>query len=257
MRYRILVPYLIQWIVPIIPGKPEAGFLISYFLYYQFSVAFSLITNYVFIRFWHSRKLAMTGVLIMAVSLFVGFGDGYFQPWSILEIGLFTIGLIAIYKEKEAALAVIIVLAALNRETGVFLCLTYLLIHLKTHHPFINARHLIWSMVYFAIWGIVFFGLRLWLGSAPQLSLSEIMQRNLTPSGLVMAVVNIFLFLGALWIQVFHGFKTTPDFVRKAWRAVPVYIAFFLVFGIWQEVRLLSTLYPILLVTLLNQWETV
>jgi hypothetical protein len=130
-------------------------------------------------------------------------------------------------------------------------------VHLGTHRPFIATRHLIWTVIYFAIWGIVFVGLRIWLGNAPQLSLNEIMQRNLTPSGLLMAFVNIFLFLGALWIQVFRGFKSTPEFIRKVWRAIPVYLLFFLVFGIWQEVRLLSTLYPILLATILNQWDTI
>ncbi len=257
MRYRILVPYIIQSIGALFPGNPKDNFLFSYFLYYQFSIAFTLFMLYGFLRFWFSRKLAFTGLLITAISLLVAFGDGYFQPWSILEIGLFTAGLMAIYKDKSVLLAVIILMSSLNRETGVVLCLAYLLVHMSPNRPFMLPRQILCSVGYVAIWAAVFVGLRLWLGIVPQLSLTEIIQRNLTPSALFFTVINLFLFLGALWILVFHGYKTAPDFIRKAWRVVPVYLVFYLVFGLWQEVRLLSTLYPILVATILSQWENV
>lgn len=256
MRYRILVPYFVQFIGSIIPGKPDNTFLFSYFLYYQFSVAFSLFLTYLFIRFWYPRKLAFTGVLIMSVSLLAAFGDGYFQPWSLLEIGLFAAGLICIYKDKETGLAVVVLLSSLNRETGIFLCIAYLLVHIDFQRPFIKPRNLLWTVFYFVIWGLVFGGLRIWLGNAPQLSIMEILQRNLTPSGIIMAVINISLFLGASWLLVFRGIKTCPEFIQKTWRVVPVYILFFLIFGLWQEVRLLSTLLPILITTALGQWDS-
>ncbi len=257
MRYRILVPYIIQTIGSIIPGNPKDNFLFSYFLYYQISIAFTLFVLYEFLRFWYSRKLAFTGLLITAVSLLAAYGDGYFQPWSILEIGLFTLGLMAIYKDKSALLAVIILISSLNRETGILLCLAYLLVHMSPRRPLLTGRYILWGLGYLAIWAVVFIGLRLWLGIVPQLSMAEIIQRNLSLSALVFAAVNLFLFLGALWILVYHGYKTSPDFIRKAWRVVPIYFVFFLVFGIWQEIRLLSTLYPILVATILSQWENV
>ena len=257
MRYRILVPYIIQTIGSIIPGNPKDNFLFSYFLYYQISIAFTLFSLYGFLRFWYSRKLAFTGLLITAVSLLAAYGDGYFQPWSILEIGLFTVGLMAIYKDKSVLLAVIILITSLNRETGVVLCLAYLLVHISPRRPYLKGRYILWGLGYFAIWAAVFVGLRLWLGIIPQLSLAEIIQRNLSPSALVLAAVNLTLFLGALWILVYHGYKTSPVFIRSTWRVVPVYLVFFLIFGIWQEIRLLSTLYPILVATILSQWETI
>lgn len=257
MRYRILVPYIIQSLGTIIPGNPQDNFLFSYFLYYHVSIAFALFSLYGFFRFWYSRRLAFTGILITAVSLLAAYGDGFFQPWSILEIGLFTVGLIAIYKDKSALLAFIILISSLNRETGIVLCLAYLLAHISLRRPFLAGKHIMWGLGYFVIWAVVFIGLRLWLGFVPQLSLAEIIQRNLMPSALVLAGVNLFLFLGALWILVYHGYKTSPDFIRNAWRVVPVYLVFFLVFGIWQEIRLLSTLYPILVATILSQWDTI
>jgi len=256
-RYRVLVPLSVNLLSNLIPAAaaPLIRFLIAYFIYYQVSVAFSLLLLLVYLRQWYSYGQALVGVLVVALSMLVAFGDGYFQPWSLLEIGLFTAGLLAIYTSHRLWLALLIALATLNRETGVFLMVAYLLIHLKRSAPFITRTDLIWTGLYGALWAGLFFGIRLWLGPAPQLSLPQILQMNLEPGALLMAAINCVLLLGAFWVLVWQGRQAAHPFIRTTWRVVPVYLLAVVVFGVWAEVRLITPLYPILISTGLRAWD--
>ena len=256
-RYRVLVPVLVESFSRLMPSvvQPQLRFLGGYFIYYQGSVAFSLMLLFIYLRQWYACPQALVGILVVAMSMLVAFGDGYFQPWSLLEIGLFTAGLLAIYKSQRMLLAGIIGLATLNRETGVFLVITYLLINLKRETRFLARSHLIWTGIYSAIWGSIFIGVRLWLGATPQLSLMQILQMNFNLGALLMTGVNGVLFLGAYWILVWKGYKVSHPFIRTTWRIVPVYLIAVLIFGLWPEVRLLTLLYPILISTGLEVWD--
>jgi hypothetical protein len=255
-RYRVLAPFLVEKISLLVHDSPERNFIIGYFAYYQWSVAFSLLMIFLYLRMWYTRSVSLTGLVIVAVSMLVSFGDGYFQPWSILEIGLFTAGLLAIYKDQKFVLIVLIILATLNRETGVFIAIAYPLIHLHRKAPHLSWIHLIWSGIFLAIWGIFFFGLHIWLGHAPQISIGQILQININPSSILTACLNVFLFLGAYWGLLKSGYFSANPYIKKTWRIVPLYIIVFLLFGIWQEVRLLAILYPILIPTGLSRWES-
>ena len=256
-RYRLLVPVIVELLGRLIPvgNQPLASFLVGYALFYQFSIMFSLLLLLIYLRQWYSPAQALVGVLVVAVSLLVAFGDGYFQPWSLLEIGLFTAGLLAIYKSQHWWLAVLIALATLNRETGVFLVLAYLVMRAKRTWPFVTRADLLWTGLYGAIWGSLYGGVRLWLGPAPQLALIQIQQMNLQPGALLMTAVNGFLFLGVFWVFVWRGRQTADPFIRATWRIVPIYLLAVLVFGVWVEVRLITPLYPILISTGLSAWE--
>lgn len=258
-RYRILVPIIVELLSYPIPGsvQPQLRFLIGYFIYYQASIAFSLVLLLIYLRQWYSYAQALVGILVVGVSMLVAFGDGYFQPWSLLEIGLFTAGLLAIYRSQRLWLAVIIGLATLNRETGVFLVVAYLVIHLNRAAPFLARTHLIWTGLYSAIWGSIFLGIRLWLGLAPQLSLAQILQMNIESGALLMTGVNCVLFLGAFWVLVWQGHKVANPFIRTTWRIVPIYLLAILVFGVWSEVRLLTPLYPVLISTGMRVWDLI
>lgn len=248
-RYRILVPAIVEIIAAIISGEPYTSFLLAYFIYYQFSIVFSLTFLFLYIRSWYSDFYSLIGIFVVAISMLVAFGDGYFQPWSLLEIGLFSACLFAIYKHKTTWLMLIVALATFNRETGLFFALAYLVIHLKNEFPFITKKHFMWASVYFVIWGCVYVYLRLWLGYAPQLSLMRILQINFTKLNVLRTVVNISLFLGAYWLLLWAGFKVANSFVLATWRIVPIYLVAYLIFGIWLEVRLLTFLYPVLIPT--------
>ena len=257
-RYRVLVPNIVELLSSLIAvgGQPLLRFLIAYFVYYQFSIAFSLLLLLAYLRQWYSYSQALVGVLVAAVSMLVAFGDGYFQPWSLFEIGLFTAGLLAIYRSERLWLAAIVALATLNRETGVFLVLAYGVIHLRRGAPFMARTDLIWAGLYSAIWAGLFFALRLWIGPAPQLSLFQIQQMNIEPGALLITGVNGVLFFGVFWVCVWRGHRTADPFIRATWRIVPIYLLAVLVFGVWVEVRLITPLYPILISTGLRVWDT-
>lgn len=53
--------------------------------------------------------------------------------------------------------------------------------------------------------------------------------------------------LGAGWPLAVVGLRRAPAFLRGATWVVLPYLAVFLIWGTWREMRLLTTLYPVLL----------
>jgi len=69
----------------------------------------------------------------------------------------------------------------------------------------------------------------------------------LQPDNLAAAAMVVTLFLGFGWIFAVYGWTRAPRFVRGVGRVLPFYLAAFAVWGWWREVRILTTLYPIVI----------
>ena len=248
-RYRILVPYLIEGFRRLMPASldPVVVVALGYLLYFLMSTTFTLMVLYGYLRIWFAPLLSLVGVLIASLSMIFAFGDGYFQPWSKLEIGLVTLGLLCVYHRRHLGLLAVVMVATLNRETGVFIALAYPL--LAGWPPAgQNLRSLVaWSGVYIAVAAGILLGLRWLIGPAPSLAVAEIVDANFSLAGLAMAALNTALFLGAFWVAAVAGYRLAPEFVRRSWRIVPVYLLAIAIWGVWREVRLLTPLYPILI----------
>ena len=253
-RYRVLVPVACEAAVRALARYMPArtAFLLTYAAYDLLAIFALLALLFWWLRTWFAREPALIGVLFVAGTLPVALQSHYFQPWSLLEAGLFTGALLAIYRGRFALLAGLVALAALNRETAVFIPLVYLLTLQQPDFRWADGkvRWRPWLRVggLFLIWAGIFIALHVVLGSAPHVeSLNEILARNTSGAGLINAGLHIPLFLGGLWVYAILGFRLAPRYVKRAALICAPYLLTIIVWGSWREVRLLIPLYPVLI----------
>ena len=254
-RYRVLVPFvgeaLTRGLSAVLPR--DRAFLLAYVLFDLVAIFLLLGTLYRYLRAWFSNEQALIGVLFAAATMPMALRDHYFQPWSLLEAGLFTAGLLCMYRRRLWTLASIVALASFNRETAVFIPLAFL----SANAPIGGAgesdrmpvrRATLLFAGYGAIWAVVFFGLRAVLGGAqPVMTLPEVLARNTAPAVTLRAIVRAGLIFGAFWIFAAAGFTRAPGFVRRVSLVALPYLAAVFVWGMWHEVRLLMPLYAIVI----------
>ena len=132
-RYRILVPYLTEIIKRVFSLFVDSGhaFLFAYVLYDFFSIFLLLVSLFKWLRVWFSSEQALVGVLFVAGTMPIALRDHYFQPWSFLEPVFFTLAFYAMFRKRYLFLASIVLVASLNRETALFIPLTFLLLNFQ------------------------------------------------------------------------------------------------------------------------------
>ncbi len=254
-RYRVLVPFigeaLTRALGAALPG--DRAFLLAYAIYDLAAIFFLLGVLYRYFRGWFSNEQALIGVLFAAATMPMALRDHYFQPWSVLEAGLFAAGLLCVRDGRYKALALIVALASLNRETALFIPLAYLFAIAGTKagdgasRP-AGGKALLLFGGYMAIWAAAFFGLRLFLGGAPRVvTIGELLARNTDTLAIFRAVMRAALIFGAFWIFAAAGFRRAPEFAKRTALLVPLYLAAVALWGIWHEVRLIMPLYAIVI----------
>ena len=179
--------------------------------------------------------------------------DHYFQPWSILEAGLFAAGLLCVRDRRYRLLALVVALASLNRETAIFipLALFFAVAGSKGEDgagfPG-GGKALLLFVGYVAIWAAAFFGMRTLLGDAPRVvTVEELLARNTISPAIFRTAVHLALIFGAFWIFAVAGFRRAPEFVKRTTLIAPLYLAAVALWGVWYEVRLLMPLYAIVI----------
>ena len=254
-RYRVLVPFigeaLTRALSAVLPG--DKAFLLAYALYDLAAILFLLGVLHRYLRAWFSNEQVLIGVLFVAATMPMALRDHYFQPWSILEAGLFAAGLLCIRDGRFRLLALVVALASLNRETALFIPLAFLVAVAGTKggdgasRPAGRSAALLFGG-YMAIWAAAFFGLRLFLGGAPRVvTIGELFARNTIPLAIFRAVMRADLIFGAFWIFAAAGFRRAPGFVKRTTVLAPLYLAVVALWGIWCEVRLFMPLYAIVI----------
>jgi len=94
---------------------------------------------------------------------------------------------------------------------------------------------------------MIFGGLRLLRGSAdPVDELGNVIIRNIQRNNVIAAASAAPLVLGFGWVYAALGYRRAPTFLRGVARVVPFYLAAFAIWGWWREVRILTSLYPVL-----------
>lgn len=256
-RYRVLVPFVLEGLTHALAflGSAQTAYLGASLIYDCVALVFQLLMLYVLFRQFFSPLQSLLGVSFIGGVTVLTLSYFTYQPWSILEVALFALGLVLAYRGHWAWVAVTVVLASLNRETGVFLPLALLLASLQDLQPFgrqalFRAAFRRETYVPFALLvvsALIFGGLRLVRGSAdPVDPLNEVIARNLQRNNLIAAASAIPLVLGLGWIYAALGYRRAPRFLRGVARVVPFYLAAFALWGWWREVRILTTLYPVL-----------
>jgi hypothetical protein len=238
--YRVLVPFAVEPVHRLLSHAmpQEIAFLSAYWLYNFFALALLLFALLHYVRLWYSERAALIAVALVGCSIPVTFSTfGYFQPWSLLEVGLFTLVLLLIYRQQYAPLVALVAIATLNRETAVFIPVAY----------FLANRSVRRTAALFAVWLAVYGGLRLALGDTPHvIGTVDLIIRNTRPDAIIKALMLAVSMLGPLAILAAVGYRNAPAFTRSVLPVALPYLASIVVFGVWWEVRLLMFLFPLL-----------
>jgi hypothetical protein len=243
-RYRVLVPFLLAAGTRLfgLVASSQTAFLDATFVYDVLVLTLQLVVLYVWFREFFEPLHSVLGVTFTAGLTVLTLAYFTYQPWSILEVALFGLGFLLAYRGHWGWVGVVVVLASLNRETGVFLPLALFLSSLndRRRETFVSFGYLVLSTAIFA-------GLRLVRGSAdPVDALPDVISRNLDRNNLIAAALGIPLFLGVGWAYAALGLRSAPAFLRRLVRVVPFYLLAFAIWGWWREVRILTSLYPVL-----------
>lgn len=242
-RYRVLIPLVAEGLFRVSRTfvDPKSAFLAAYGLLDLLCITALLILLYRYLRMWFDTTPALVAVLFVGGTMPVTFQDHYFQPWSLLEPVLFTAGLMAVYFNRYLLLLGLTLVAALNRETAIYIPLMYLV-----YRGFAEAqrgRREVLLLTGSCI--IVLAGLRFFLGYASHvITFQEALITSVKKIG--STIVNWVVFLGIFWLFVYRGVAYAPPFVRRMAWIVPLYVPAMLLGGIWYETRLLMPLYPFL-----------
>ena len=271
---RPLVPFCMEAPIRLLSRtmKYTWAFQISYLGFQFLTILSFLCLLFVFLRDWFTAEQSLIGALFVAVTMAVGLRDHNFHPWSLLEIVLFTGGLILIRRQRYWSFAVVVLMASLNRITGLFFPMVYLFTTLDVSA--VRKRQwstlklpILWFVAFGCIWLTAQLGVR-WSRGSPVERLGEervaqgslepvpsdsIYQRiikqwyiNLavSPRRWIRTLVNWSVFLGAFWWFVLAGVRTAPSFLRRAALIIPFYFAAMTAVVLY-ETRPLMTLYPL------------
>lgn len=244
-RYRVLVPYLldlpIRALAQFMPHEKAFGRV--YAAYYWLAITVMFYALHLSLRMFFTTEQALIGVLVAASTLPMALRYHAYSPYSLLEPTFFALALVWIREERLVLLALLTLIATLNRETGIFIVFFVL-----TVAP-LDRRHLRSAAVLLAIWAATFWGLRWYAGDAPRFfDLQTTWHGNThTLEQLAIAATSWILLLGAFWLYAAMGISRAPAFVRRTALVLPAYALTILVWGTWVEVRLWLPMYPVIL----------
>jgi len=261
-KNRKLVPWLTQSMATVahhaLGVRFETALEYSYPVYSFAALSLFLCTLYRLLCLWYRPRSALIAALFCGGLLSIGFRDHTFQPWSMIEAWLFCAALLASWHGSYPSLLLLTIAASLNRTTGVFVPVIYLLGSGDLRSLVTRASFDRWLR--FGLLGlaavVILIAIRASHHGSSALSVAAIVPRspralrtlwatNLGELGI--AAFNALLFLGAGWYFVVRGARRADPFIRRQALLIPVYLMPIAIFGRWPKVRLLFSLYPLLL----------
>lgn len=244
-RYRVLATYLVSLlsnaqnypqVINVYTGLHALGFGVMFICLYHWLSCFV------------NRFLALAGVLIVATYMQLMLYVWANSLYNVFEVIFLCLALLVIRQAAprwEWKYGVLIAIATLNRETAILLPILFGFIYLSRY----RTRWYWFRLILFAgIWGVVYVALRLILGPAPDgITVAEIWRSNIGGEWRSQQAILKNVFFLPLWIGAIAGLRKSPQFVRSAALAALPYLFLFLVFALWNEVRLLL---PVLVLAL-------
>ena len=202
-----------------------------------------MLAVYAWFRRWLSQQQAILGALIitalMPVMLRV-WGTSLGAP---LEVIFLCAGLILLDQQPlgfTSAFTLLIAVSALNRETAVLLPLAYATTQLARWR---TPGYWLRGVLFGGVWAVVFIGLRLTLGSAPDdVPIAEAWRWNTSGTWHTVEAVFKNLFFLPIWLLYLNQLRAAPPFLKRLVPVALVYLGLFLLFAFWNEVRLLLPL---------------
>jgi hypothetical protein len=230
-QYRILAPYVMSLVAS--PANYGAWFgMVLLINLVCFAVIYPSV--YTWLCRWGSDKTAVGGVFLMTLLLIFSFVHQYpLSPNSNIELALICATLIQ--WKRYWLVVIMVIVASLNRETGVLLVAIYALLtvtNLRQPTPLVRVA------ILGALWAGITATLHITLGAAPHiLGFMGTLQANFSDlvSGLI---INALLL--PLWTLAFIGYLKSPLLLKRfGWLAL-AYLFSALVGGLWGEMARLS-----------------
>jgi hypothetical protein len=244
--YRVLAPFVIDRTARI----TGASLLSTWYATRLIFIFLALASIHAYLRTWFSAAQALTGVALTAATLPLTFTNSWPHPDSMPELALFTLGAMAVARRAYLAFGLVLALAALNRETSVFLVMLYAIaLPLTRAHAARTAA--------FAVeWAAIYAGLRAVRGLRQYAYWQA--PRNWSDLGLLPAPFDpyyrsyayfaVFAF-GPLLYLAYRAARRNdaPLFVSRALLVVPAFVTVAFLFSNIIETRIFTPLYPLIL----------
>jgi hypothetical protein len=197
----------------------------------SFAVIYSAL--YVWLRRWASDGAALAGLFAMALLLAYSFHQYPLSPNSIIELALICATLVL--WRRFWLVAVMVILASLNRETGIILVAIYALLNVADYR---TRGFYIRVLALAGIWAGITAVLHITLGSAPHvLGIMGTLQENM--DNLPQAVI-VNLILLPLWVMTVIGYRRSPMMLKRLGWLAGAYLLSAFVGGLWGEMGRLS-----------------
>ncbi|HEU4687250.1 MAG TPA: hypothetical protein VFS23_02760 [Vicinamibacterales bacterium] len=243
-KYRVLAPFLNHYLATVTGAAPQSVWYVTRFLW----ILSAFLICHFYLRTWFPTEAAMAGVTMVAASLPLTFTNSWAHPDHFPELALFTLGAMTIARRNDLAFAVALALAALNRETSVFLVVLYLVAQ-----P-IDRPRAIRAAAFAAEWAVIYAGLRMLRGVQHydywQLG------RNLTDLTIPLPDVwdPYYRAYAYFWVLLFGPMllaawqaRTAPSFARRALTVVPLMVLVAFLFSNIIESRIFTPLFALVL----------
>jgi hypothetical protein len=253
-RYRLLAPYTAELMIKgfSVLFVYERALKFAYALWCMLAMSTTVVGSWLYFRLWFSGGLATSGALLVGSSILTIMltKESYQNHWSLIEPGFWALGFWCIAQDRKGLLALVIILATANRETGCFIVLAYILsntdIFRARPDSTIRSKRK-WLVGYVCCYLLTYSLIRAWQGNVElAVPVGQILSLNLTDHSWAYFLRKLGLALSFFWVLVVLGAKYAPKQVLMACRVIPFYLAAVFIFGIWQEVRLLTPTFPLL-----------
>lgn len=244
--YRVLAPLVVDKAASLTGASLQNTWYVTRLLF--IFAAFCCL--HVYLRTWFTPATTLAGVALTAGTLPLTFTNSWPHPDSIPELALFALGAMAIARQKDLLFALVLPLAALNRETSAFLVLLY-----AVARP-ITRGHVLRTAAFGLEWFAIYAGLRAMRGirhydywqAARNWSDLGLLPDNYDPYYRAYAYFVVFLFGPMLYLALRAlRERDAPLFVRRALLVVPCFVAVGFMFSNIIESRIFTPLYVMVL----------
>lgn len=161
--------------------------------------------------------------------------DHYFQPWSLIEVRLYTGGIVLAVDRRVGWALVLTAVAALNREAGLFVPLLFCA---ALPGRWLDGKRIVWLLVLGATSLAILCGLCLMIGLRPHpTDIASRLHTNLQPKLIARSLLAMAA-LFSLCLPAALGWFRAPAEIRRCTAILPLYAVTVLLYSQWWEVRL-------------------
>jgi hypothetical protein len=246
-NYRILLPFTAEYLIRY--GIAE-GVYSAYAVIHVVLIPITLLALYEWLRLQISPERAFGACVMFGFFLPFIFITNYgIGAWSTAEVFFLCISFILLQRIMSQYLrfiliAIITIIASLNRETAIFIPVAYFLANIDLKNTFDKRLWLEAIVLAGFCFGTVF--LVRWVrGPAdPMVPFADGISINMSFAKTSL-IFNCLLL--PLWLPVISRRRYISPFIKRLMWLFPLYALAFLLFGIWSEIRLWMPMFPLAL----------